>query len=71
MKKTDNVKFTLRLPKEMCQKLDYISTYWGRTRSGEIHWALRQHIKAFEDQFGEIELNASEEIKERREDTPG
>lgn len=57
MKKTDDVKFTLRLPKEMCQKLDYISTYWGRTRSGEIHWALRQHIKAFEDEFGEIELD--------------
>lgn len=66
MKKTDDVKFTLRLPREMCRKLDYISTYWGRTRSGEIHWALRQHIKAFEDEFGKIELE-EEDGQELRE----
>ena len=63
MKKTDDVKFTLRLPKEMCQKLDYIAKYWGRTRSGEIHWALRQHIKEFEDQFGVIELSEEDSDK--------
>ena len=56
MKSTDEVKFTLRLPREICDKLDYIASYWGRTRAGEIPWALRQHIKAFEDEMGKIEL---------------
>ena len=56
MKSTDEVKFTLRLPREIFGKLDYMASYWGRTRAGEIHWALRQHIKAFEDEMGKIEL---------------
>lgn len=60
MKSADEVKFTLRLPREICNKLDYIASYWGRTRAGEIHWALRQHIKVFEDEMGKIILDVSD-----------
>lgn len=61
MRSTAEVKFTLRLPREMCDKLDYIASYWGRTRAGEIHWTLRQHIKAFEDEMGKIILDENRE----------
>ena len=61
MRSTAELKFTLRLPREMCDKLDYIASYWGRTRAGEIHWTLRQHIKAFEDEMGKIILDENRE----------
>ena len=37
-------------------KLHYISKYYGRSANGEILYLLRQEIKAFEKQEGEIEL---------------
>lgn len=50
----DEVKFTLKLHPELARKLNYIADYYGRTRSAEIIWTLRQHVKGFEDEHGPI-----------------
>ena len=42
------VNFTLRIPQELADKLSAIGEYHGRTRSGEILWALRRYVEAFE-----------------------
>lgn len=45
--KNDEVKFTLKLHPELAAKLNYIAEYYGRTRSAEIIWTLRQHVVEF------------------------
>jgi predicted DNA-binding protein len=50
----DEVKFTLKLNPELAEKLNYIASYYGRTRSGEIIWTLRRHVIEFEKKFGPI-----------------
>ena len=52
--KNDEVKFTLKLHPELAAKLNYIAEYYGRTRSAEIIWTLRQHVVEFEKLFGKI-----------------
>ena len=52
--KNDEVKFTLKLHPELAAKLNYIAEYYGRTRSAEIIWTLRQHVVDFEKEFGKI-----------------
>ena len=49
-----NVSFTLRIPVEIVQKLDYIAAYNGRSRSSEINWLIRRHIAEFEKENGPI-----------------
>ena len=56
--KTEEVKFTLKLHPELAAKLNYIAEYYGRTRSAEIIWTLRQHVIAFEREFGKITEDA-------------
>lgn len=50
----DEVKFTLKLNPELAEKLNYIASYYGRTRSGEIIWTLRRHVIEFEKKFDPI-----------------
>lgn len=57
MKKEEIVKFTLKLPDDLAQKLSYIGEYYGRSRSSEIIWALRKYVAAFEKQNGEIDVS--------------
>lgn len=54
MAEKDEVKFTLKLHPELAAKLTYIAEYYGRTRSAEIIWTLRQHVLDFEREFGKI-----------------
>ena len=51
----DEIKFTLRIEREMAQKLDYIAAYYSRSRSSEINRAARKHIAEFAREFGPIE----------------
>ncbi len=54
MEKREEIKFTLKLNPELASKLNYIAEYYGRTRSAEIIWTLRQHVIRFEKEFGPI-----------------
>lgn len=54
MEKREEIKFTLKLSPELAAKLNYISEYYGRTRSAQIIWTLRQHVMQFEKEFGPI-----------------
>ena len=57
--KHDEVKTTIRIYKETMDKLEYIAEYYGRSKNKEIDWAIKQHIKAFEDEMGKIILDSS------------
>ncbi len=57
MENKEIVKFTLKLPADLAEKLSYIGEYYGRPRSSEIIWALRRYVAAFEKQNGEIHLD--------------
>lgn len=50
-----SVKFTMVLDDEVAKKMDYIATYYGRSRIKEITWACKEYIKIFETTVGEIE----------------
>ena len=54
MDKQNDVKFTLKLNPELAEKLNYIASYYGRTRSAEIIWTLRRHVLEFEKKYGPI-----------------
>lgn len=51
-----SVKFTMVLDDEIAKKMDYIATYYGRSRIKEITWACKEYIKAFETKVEKIEL---------------
>ncbi len=50
----DYARFTFRTSKELLFKMQYISTYHGRTKNKEIEQILKKHIKEFENIYGEI-----------------
>lgn len=50
--------FTLRLDPALAAQLDYIAAYYGRDRTHQIIWALRQHVEDFRRNVGEIDLDA-------------
>lgn len=50
-----SLKFTMVMEEDLARKLDYIASYYGRSRIKEIVWACKQHIKDFEETVGKIE----------------
>ena len=52
--------FTVRADEETIQKLRHLSTYYGRTASGQIRVLLRESIERFEKTHGTIELSNDE-----------
>ncbi len=50
-------RFTLRTSEELLTKMQYISSYYGRTKNKEIEQLLKKHIKEFENIYGEIKPN--------------
>lgn len=51
-----NLKFTMVMDKDIARKMDYIASYYGRSRIKEILWACKEYIKHFEATVGPIEL---------------
>lgn len=47
-------RFTLRTSKELLNKMEYISNYYGRTKNKEIEQLIKKHVKEFENIYGEI-----------------
>ena len=53
----DNLpRYTLRVNRVTLDKLKYIAEYNGRSKNKEIEWLIRQHIKNFEEEHGQIKL---------------
>lgn len=58
--KKDEIKFTVRLNRDVAAKLAYIADYYGRSQNRQINWLVRQCVSAFEKEHGKIELDASQ-----------
>jgi len=56
---TLSVKFTMVMDEELAKKMDYIASYYGRSRIKEIVWACKQYIKDFEETVGTIEKEST------------
>ncbi len=54
-----SVKFTMVMDEELAKKMDYIASYYGRSRIKEIVWACKQYIKDFEETVGTIEKEST------------
>ncbi len=51
------LRFTLRTSEELLNKMEYISSYYGRTKNKEIEQLIKKHVKEFENIYGEIKNN--------------
>lgn len=54
MDNQDKVRFTMRIPHELLDKLGYIAEYNGRTKNKELEQMVKARISSFEQKFGEI-----------------
>ena len=52
--KSDLPRYTLRIPKELLDKLGYIADYEGRTKNKEIEQLIKKRIAEFETLHGII-----------------
>ena len=50
----DLARFTLRVPKELLEKVGYIATYNGRTKNKELELMIKSRINAFEEKVEKI-----------------
>ena len=51
----DNLaRFTLRISPYLLEKLTVVADFNGRTKNKEIEWLIRNCIKDYEKEFGEI-----------------
>ena len=56
MRNDDKARFTLRVSKELLDKLGYIAEYNGRTKNKELEQMIKARIASFEQKVGEISL---------------
>ncbi len=54
-------RFTLRVPRVLLDKLEYIAEYEGRTKNRELEQMIKKRISQFEKVHGEIMLEKSDE----------
>lgn len=54
--KSDYPRFTLRIPQELLDKLEYIAKSESRTKTGELEHMIRLRIREFEAEHGPIRL---------------
>lgn len=52
--KTNLSVFSLRINKNLIDKLSYIAQYEGRSRNKEIEQLIKQRVEQFEKENGEI-----------------
>ena len=57
----DNLpRYTLRVPRVLLDKLEYIADYEGRTKNKELEQLIKRRIAEFEQSHGEIPENEKE-----------
>ena len=54
--KSKIVQYSLRIPRELLDKLGYIAEYRGRTKNKELEQMIKARISSFEQKYGEIDL---------------
>lgn len=54
---SDLPRYTLRIPQVLLDKIRYIAGENGRSANKEIELMIKQRIKAYEKEFGEIDPN--------------
>lgn len=55
-------RFTLRVPKELLDKFGYVADYNGRTKNKELEQMVKARINAFEQKFGEIQVEEKDPL---------
>ena len=60
MRNKNNKHLGIEVDPELHYKLRYIATYEGRSANGQILYLIRQCIREFENQNGEIEMPAAD-----------
>ena len=54
----DNIlRYTLRVNRTLFQKFRYVADYEGRSANREIEQYIKQRVKSFEEEHGEIASN--------------
>jgi len=56
MANNDMARFTLRVSKELLDKLGYVAKYNGRTKNKELEQMMKARINSFEQKNGEIRI---------------
>ena len=55
-------RYTLRIPQYLLDKIRYIAEENGRSANREIELLIKQRIKDYENQYGEISPNDLQQI---------
>lgn len=55
-------RYTLRIPKNLHNKIQYTSSYNGRSKNKEIETAIKRYIMDFERVHGEIDIHNDSEF---------
>lgn len=63
MRNKNNKHLGIEVDPQLHYKLHYISKYEGRSANGQILYLIRQCIKEFEKENGEIEITQSDSKK--------
>ncbi|MBQ2932692.1 MAG: hypothetical protein IJE62_07660 [Clostridia bacterium] len=59
----DNLtRYTLRINRNLLDKLGYVAEYEGRTKNKELEQMIKKRISDFEAEHGKIDLNAKTEL---------
>jgi len=61
MNRHKNPVYTLRIPSELLAKLKHIAYESGRSINKEVEQLVIQHIKEYEEDFGQIDLSKTKE----------
>lgn len=56
-------RYTLRIPRELLEKLSYTAEINGRTKNREIELTLKKYIADYERLYGKINVSPPEEEK--------
>jgi len=56
----DLLRYTLRVNRDLFSKFRYIAEYGGRSANREIEQYMKQRVKKFEEEHGEIEAAVKE-----------
>ena len=56
MEKEKIARYTIRVSRELLDKVGYIAEYNGRTKNKELEQMIKARINAFEQKIGEIDL---------------
>ena len=55
---------SIRIEEEMLKKLGFVADYEGRSVNSHILVLIRESIKAFEQEHGEIDVNVNEKVNQ-------